>query len=101
MRAWFLSVKTMGFILQVARATCFTITVHLIKKDFLREKKTKRERKRKEKKGKETERNVHEQYKHLVVGTFVEREKRLFALGKALFVYLNNKKTRLISLQNM
>lgn len=95
MRAWFLSVKTMGFILQVARATCFTITVHLIKKDFLREKKKQKE------KGKETERNVHEQYKHLVVGTFVEREKRLFALGKALFVYLNNKKTRLISLQNM
>ena len=84
----------MGFILQVARATCFTITVHLIKKDFLRKKKQKE-------KGKETERNVHEQYKHLVVGTFVEREKRLFALGKALFVYLNNKKTRLISLQNM
>lgn len=96
MSVWFLSVKTMGFILQVARATCFTITVHLIKKDqdFLRGKKQK-------KKGKETERNVHEQYKHLVVGTFVERKKRLFALGKALFVYLNNKKNRLISLQNM
>ena len=87
----------MGFILQVARATCFTITVHLIKKDhdFLRGKKNKK------KKGKGTERNVHEQYKHLVVGTLVERKKRLFALGKALFVYLNNKKTRLISLQNM
>ena len=97
MSVWFLSVKTVGFILQVARATCFTITVHLIKKDhdFLRGKK------KQKKKGKETERNVHEQYKHLVVGTFVERKKRLFALGKALFVYLNNKKTRLISLQNM
>lgn len=78
----------MGFILQVARATCFTITVQLVKKDhdFFREKK------KQKKKGKETERNVYEQYKHLVAGTFVERKKRLFALRKALFVYLNNKK---------
>ena len=43
----------MGFILQVASATCFTITVQLVKKDhdFFREKKNK---KRKEKKRKET-----------------------------------------------
>ena len=50
MRAWFLSAKTMGFIWQVARATCFRILpeniVDLIKKDhdFLK----KREKKRKE-----------------------------------------------------
>ena len=78
MRAWFLSAKIMGFILQVARATCFRILpeniVDLIKKDhdFLKQER------------KETERNITfvNNANTWLSGPSLKEKKRLFASYK-------------------
>ena len=81
----------MGFILQVARATCFRILpeniVDLIKKDHDFLKKKKREKRNGKK------HNVREQCKHLVVGTFLKR-KNVYLPHINLFCLFHNKKNR-------